>query len=332
VAQKRRTRQALLEAGLRVLERGEEPSLETVAAEADVSRATAYRYFPRIESLLSVLPLARLVDDPQTILSHAPPDDPVAAALSVQSYFFDLVVDNEIAFRRLITAVLEEFLKEEPTGEYEPLRGSYRLRTLDAAVASLENEVDDSTLEHLRVSLVALSGIEALMVVKDVCGLDPASGREALEWATRALVEAARKQGTARSGWSHPPMARTASAASFESPSALQLAPAHRACRHARVDREEDRSHREATDIVFDLHHEGVHTVLEAARGSAESIGLPVDGPPGIVGISHVHDIPPVAIPGDRRGPRVRAPAETQGLVRCDGGGLRAASIEGPRT
>lgn len=191
VAQKRRTRQALLDAGLRVLERGEEPTLESIATEADVSRATAYRYFPRIESLLSVLPLAHLVADPGAILEGIGEDQPVEATLRVQSYFYDLAVENEVAFRRFLRAILDEQLREGVGDDYEPLRGNYRLRTLERALASLEDAVPDATREHLRVALVALSGIEALMAVKDVLGLDAESGRESLEWAARTLVEAA---------------------------------------------------------------------------------------------------------------------------------------------
>ncbi|MFN3628321.1 MAG: TetR family transcriptional regulator, partial [Parvibaculum sp.] len=44
--QKRRTRKDLLQAAARLLKEGRNPSLEEIAEEALVSRATAYRYFP----------------------------------------------------------------------------------------------------------------------------------------------------------------------------------------------------------------------------------------------------------------------------------------------
>ncbi|RYF89895.1 MAG: TetR/AcrR family transcriptional regulator, partial [Caulobacteraceae bacterium] len=43
--QRRRTRKDLLEAAARLMKRGAKPSLEEIAEEAMVSRATAYRYF-----------------------------------------------------------------------------------------------------------------------------------------------------------------------------------------------------------------------------------------------------------------------------------------------
>jgi len=176
---------------MRLVRRGEEPTLETVAAEAEVSRATAYRYFPRIGALLSALPLVHMVGDDDEILGDASRDDASECAWRVQRYFYDFAVDEEPAFRRFLKAVLEETLREDQ----EPLRGAYRLRALDVALASLDGEVAAETLTHLRVALVALSGIEALLAVKDVCGLDAGSGRESLEWAARALVEAARREG-----------------------------------------------------------------------------------------------------------------------------------------
>src|SRR5690606_29203736 len=50
--QRLRTRKDLLRAAARLLAAGRTPTLEEVAAEALVSRATAYRYFPGIEALL----------------------------------------------------------------------------------------------------------------------------------------------------------------------------------------------------------------------------------------------------------------------------------------
>ena len=50
--QRSRTRKDLLRAAARLMKQGQNPSLEEIAAEALVSRATAYRYFPSVEALL----------------------------------------------------------------------------------------------------------------------------------------------------------------------------------------------------------------------------------------------------------------------------------------
>lgn len=50
--QRVRTRKDLLQAAARLMKQGRKPSLDDVAQEALVSRATAYRYFPTIDALL----------------------------------------------------------------------------------------------------------------------------------------------------------------------------------------------------------------------------------------------------------------------------------------
>src|SRR5690242_1825818 len=51
--QRRRTRRAILDAAVRLLARGAEPSMAQIAEEADVSRRTVYLYFPTLEHLLA---------------------------------------------------------------------------------------------------------------------------------------------------------------------------------------------------------------------------------------------------------------------------------------
>ena len=53
--QKRRTRKDLLEAAARLMRQGRTPDLEEIAAEALVSRATAYRYFPSQAAMLQAV-------------------------------------------------------------------------------------------------------------------------------------------------------------------------------------------------------------------------------------------------------------------------------------
>ena len=72
--QKRRTRKDLLQAGARLLKQGRRPSLEEVAEEALVSRATAYRYFPGVDALLVEASLDTVVPGSRTRASLRPSD------------------------------------------------------------------------------------------------------------------------------------------------------------------------------------------------------------------------------------------------------------------
>ena len=69
--QRVRTRQDLLQAASRLMKLGRRPTLEEVAEEALVSRATAYRYFPSVESLLIEAPIEGAVPDPDDIFRDA---------------------------------------------------------------------------------------------------------------------------------------------------------------------------------------------------------------------------------------------------------------------
>ena len=51
-AQRRRTRKAIVEAAGRLLAAGADPSINDIAAAADVSRRTIYTYFPTLDQLL----------------------------------------------------------------------------------------------------------------------------------------------------------------------------------------------------------------------------------------------------------------------------------------
>jgi AcrR family transcriptional regulator len=52
VAQKRRTRAAIVGATKQLLAQGQQPSIDDIAAAADVSRRTIYMYFPTLDQLL----------------------------------------------------------------------------------------------------------------------------------------------------------------------------------------------------------------------------------------------------------------------------------------
>jgi AcrR family transcriptional regulator len=71
--QKSRTRLALVDATRRLLERGVTPRVEDSAAEAGISRTTAYRYFPtQRDLLLAAYPQI----EQRTLLPDDAPGDP----------------------------------------------------------------------------------------------------------------------------------------------------------------------------------------------------------------------------------------------------------------
>ena len=71
----RRTRKDLLQAATRLMKQGRKPSLEEVAEEAMVSRATAYRYFSTVDALLLEAALDVAVPEADVLFENAPKDD-----------------------------------------------------------------------------------------------------------------------------------------------------------------------------------------------------------------------------------------------------------------
>src|SRR5512137_2453331 len=90
--QRTRTRKDLLLAAARLGKQGQTPSLEDIAREALVSRATAYRYFPTLDALLVEAALDVAVPDADTLFADGPASDPVARLERVDTALHDLIL------------------------------------------------------------------------------------------------------------------------------------------------------------------------------------------------------------------------------------------------
>src|SRR5262245_57005938 len=89
-AQKRRTRAVIVAAARKLVSEGKTPSIDEVAAAADVSRRTIYMYFPTLDQLL--------LDATVGLLSEATVD----AALDSDAYGGDVVARTDALARAFI--------------------------------------------------------------------------------------------------------------------------------------------------------------------------------------------------------------------------------------
>src|SRR3954449_3414214 len=96
VNQKRRTRSAIVDAARATIDRGDTPTVAQAAAEALVSRTTAYRYFPTQESLLLELTVSVAVKGIDELLA-GPVDaaTPQERVLELVDTFNRFVAANE---------------------------------------------------------------------------------------------------------------------------------------------------------------------------------------------------------------------------------------------
>jgi len=189
VAQRGRTRKALLEAAARVIERNEQPRLAAVAAEAGVSRATVYRYFPSEQALLLEAPLDRQFAAPEDVLADLEDATVLDRVLAVHHYVFDHGAAHEAQFRLFFAALHELAAREGPPKQ--PLRAGRRRKMFELALSPLDSRIPPKDLRRLRDALVGLTGADAVFVMRDICGLTPRRARSVTAWAVERLVQAA---------------------------------------------------------------------------------------------------------------------------------------------
>lgn len=189
--QKRRTRKDLLQAAARLMKTGRQPSLEEVAGEALVSRATAYRYFASVEALLVEASLDIAAPEAEELFRGASAADAVARVERVDTALHDMSIANEPALRMMLVHSLQRGLREQD--REIPARQNRRMPLLEAALDPHRGEFEPAALDILRKALALIVGTEAIVVFKDVLQLEDAEARRVKRWAIRALVEAARK-------------------------------------------------------------------------------------------------------------------------------------------
>lgn len=193
--QRRRTRKDLLDAAARLAKRGEQPSLEQVAEEALVSRATAYRYFPSVEALMLEASLDVAAPTPAELFAGDGSRDPIARLRKADAALQDMIVANEAALRLM----LAQSLQRTATGAAEPglpARQNRRAPLIEAALEPARAEFSAEAHDTLTKALALIFGTEAAITCKDVLQLDEAEARRVKSWAIAALVAAARAPST----------------------------------------------------------------------------------------------------------------------------------------
>lgn len=187
--QRRRTRKDLLEAAGRLMRRGSSPTLEEVAQEALVSRATAYRYFAGVEPVLAEAALDLAFPDPASFFAADASADPVERLRRAERAVEAMVADNEPALRIMLAESLGRAIRSED--ETVPARQNRRTPLIDAALAPSRNRFAPRELQRLRQALALVVGTEAMLVFKDVLQLSAQEARAAKDWTIAALVDAA---------------------------------------------------------------------------------------------------------------------------------------------
>jgi AcrR family transcriptional regulator len=190
--QRRRTRKDLLQAAARLLKKRRKPTLEDVADEAMVSRATAYRYFPSAEALVVEACLDLAIPEPRDVFGDGATHDPVARLERVDAVLHDVIVENEVPLRLMLASSVERRAKGDRQDAL-PVRQDRRTPLIEAALAPARGRFKPGDLDKLTAALALIVGTEAMVVFRDVLQLDDREAQKVRRWAIRALVEAAKK-------------------------------------------------------------------------------------------------------------------------------------------
>jgi AcrR family transcriptional regulator len=193
--QKARTRTAIVEAALRLYQGGTTPTVAQAAAEARVSRATAYRYFPTQEALLVELAVTPGVAPVEAMLANLTTEDVEQRLLLLLDTFGPIVVAEEIQLRRALLVYQDTWLRSRRSGnEIRAVREGRRMRWLDQVLGPLPS-VPEAKRRRLRAALALTLGMDSLVIMKDVCGLDNDEALAVLRWVAVTLLRAALDEG-----------------------------------------------------------------------------------------------------------------------------------------
>jgi AcrR family transcriptional regulator len=196
VAQRRRTRKAIVDATRQLITDGQSPSIDDIAAAADVSRRTIYMYFPTIDQLLLDAATGLLAEtsvdavlDPDR---HG--DDVFARADALAKALVDLAPKALPLGRKIISLTVDA-----PPANDGVRRGYRRIEWIERAIEPIRSQLDDEQYDRLVSALAVMLGWEAMVVLRDVRGLDAADEEAVIRWTTRALIEAMLAEAAARS-------------------------------------------------------------------------------------------------------------------------------------
>lgn len=187
VAQRRRTRRAILDATTELLRSGAEPSINEIAAAAEVSRRTVYLYYPTLDQLILDATLGTLNTDVDAAVHRHTSSDPHARLDTLVTALFTTMESSLPLGRKLIKLTVDL-----PTpADGQPRRGHRRIGWIEWAVEPCRARMSRQAHADLVSGLTLVIGWEALIALLDVRGLTPARARKVTLRAAHAILDAA---------------------------------------------------------------------------------------------------------------------------------------------
>lgn len=188
--QKERTHQAIVSAAARLVDGGcADPSIDDIAEEALVSRATVYRYFESTGDVLWQVFSDRHMLDAETARPITS-DDLTERVLVAEENVNDYLFGDHAGTRAFERVMLDRQVRGLSTKDDRPGR---RFGQIDAALAPLESSIGSDDLELVRHALSLAIGSQAMIALLDTGRLDPERAREVTRFACEAIVREAER-------------------------------------------------------------------------------------------------------------------------------------------
>ncbi|QJW85689.1 TetR/AcrR family transcriptional regulator [Ramlibacter terrae] len=177
---------------------GHIPSVAEVAVRSNVSRATAYRYFPSRSALItsvidaSLGPVRKLAADDRKGRER------------VHELFkstFPRFKEFEPQLRAAAQLALEQWaLQRAGLLEEEPYRRGHRIGILEHALEPLKPDLTPAARERLHKALSVIYGIESYAILKDMWGPGDRDLEKTVMWMADALIDASVREGSGKKG------------------------------------------------------------------------------------------------------------------------------------
>ena len=187
VNQKKRTRQVLLEAAARLIRSGASPSVSEAADAAGVSRRTAYRYFQSTQRLHADAALETLRPAMELAIESSPASNSVADVETRLSTLVDSMQRLTLQNEQLLRTMIHETVLTPGPGS-GPRRGGRRIDWIESAIKPLSSQLNTASYKRLVSALALCTGIESLLVMRDICGLSAKESTKVAQWMCQIIV------------------------------------------------------------------------------------------------------------------------------------------------
>ena len=198
---KEKMRNTLIKNALDMFEKGDFPSVTELATKANISRATAYRYFPTQSDLVSAV----VEESLKPIIDWEPKHSTAEECINeLLEFAYPQMLQHEGALRAALLLSLQQWAEQraKTTHDEIPLqhqdiqekliRGN-RKHILSLATKSLNNELTPALKQKVIHALSLIYGSEVFMVLKDIWQIENDDIPAVTQWIAKAIINQARE-------------------------------------------------------------------------------------------------------------------------------------------